>query len=61
MMPNHPDADHRSFYGNEDGKIHADEEKPADERVSRDQQSVSRERIAINGVSINRISNSEQT
>jgi hypothetical protein len=32
MMPNHPDADHRSFYGNEDGKIHADEEKPADDK-----------------------------
>lgn len=32
MMPNHPDADHRSFYGNEDGKIHADEEKLADDK-----------------------------
>lgn len=31
MTPNQLDAGHRSFYGNEDGKIHADEEKPADE------------------------------
>ncbi len=31
MTPNQPDPQHRSFYGNEDGKIHADEEKPADE------------------------------
>lgn len=31
MTPNQFDAAHRSFYGNEDGKIHADEEKPADE------------------------------
>lgn len=31
MTPNQPDQAHRSFYGNEDGKIHADEEKPADE------------------------------
>jgi hypothetical protein len=32
MTPNQIDAAHRSFYGNEDGKIHADEEKPADEK-----------------------------
>ena len=32
MIPNHLDADHRSFYGDEDGKIHADEEKPADDK-----------------------------
>jgi hypothetical protein len=31
MTPNQLDAAHRSFYGNEDGKIHADEEKSADE------------------------------
>jgi hypothetical protein len=32
MTPNTLDAQHRSFFANEDGKIHADEEKPADER-----------------------------
>jgi hypothetical protein len=31
MTPNHLDATHRSFYAEDDGKIHADEEKPADE------------------------------
>lgn len=31
MTPNHIDAEHRSFYAEDDGKIHADEEKPADE------------------------------
>lgn len=30
MTPQRLDADHRSFYAEEDGKIHADEEKPAD-------------------------------
>jgi len=30
MTPNHLDAEHRSFYAEDDGKIHADEEKPAD-------------------------------
>jgi hypothetical protein len=30
MTPNHLDADHRSFYAEDDGKIHADETKPAD-------------------------------
>jgi hypothetical protein len=29
MTPQHLDADHRSFYSEDDGKIHADEEKPA--------------------------------
>jgi hypothetical protein len=29
MTPQHLDAEHRSFYAEEDGKIHADEEKPA--------------------------------
>ena len=32
MTPNHLDAQHRSFYAEDDGKIHADEEKPADEK-----------------------------
>jgi hypothetical protein len=32
MSPNQIDANHRSFYGSEDGKIHADEEKPADDK-----------------------------
>ncbi len=32
MTPNHMDADHRSFYADEDGKIHADGDKPADEK-----------------------------
>jgi hypothetical protein len=31
MTPNNLDAQHRSFFGNEDGKIHADDTKPADE------------------------------
>jgi hypothetical protein len=30
MTPNHLDAEHRSFYAEEDGKIHADDSKPAD-------------------------------
>src|ERR1700685_3167285 len=30
MTPQHLDAKHRSFYAEDDGKIHADEEKPAD-------------------------------
>jgi hypothetical protein len=30
MTPQHLDAEHRSFYAEEDAKIHADEEKPAD-------------------------------
>jgi hypothetical protein len=30
MTPNNMDAQHRSFYANEDGKIHADDSKPAD-------------------------------
>jgi len=30
MTPRHLDAQHRSFYAEDDGKIHADEEKPAD-------------------------------
>jgi hypothetical protein len=30
MTPQHLDADHRSFYAEDDGKIHADEAKPAD-------------------------------
>jgi hypothetical protein len=30
MTPNHLDAEHRSFYAEDDGKIHADETKPAD-------------------------------
>jgi hypothetical protein len=29
MIPQNLDAEHRSFYAEEDGKIHADEEKPA--------------------------------
>lgn len=32
MTPNHMDADHRSFYAEEDGKIHADAENAADEK-----------------------------
>jgi hypothetical protein len=32
MTPNHMDADHRSFYADDDGKIHADADKPADEK-----------------------------
>jgi len=31
LTPKQPDAQHRSFYAEEDGVIHADEEKPADE------------------------------
>ena len=31
MTPTQLDAQHRSFYAEDDGKIHADEEKPADE------------------------------
>lgn len=31
LTPKQQDADHRSFYANEDGVIHADETKPADE------------------------------
>jgi hypothetical protein len=30
MTPQHFDAQHRSFYAEDDGKIHGDEEKPAD-------------------------------
>jgi hypothetical protein len=30
MTPEHLDSEHRSFYAEDDGKIHADEEKPAD-------------------------------
>ena len=30
MMPKQLDGTHRSFYAEDDGKIHADEEKPAD-------------------------------
>ncbi|MGA7217459.1 MAG: hypothetical protein WBX38_04055 [Candidatus Sulfotelmatobacter sp.] len=30
MTPQQLDAQHRSFYAEDDGKIHADEEKPAD-------------------------------
>lgn len=30
MTPKHMDAQHRSFYAEDDGKIRADEEKPAD-------------------------------
>jgi hypothetical protein len=32
MSPNNLDAQHRSFYGNEDGKIRADDQKPADDK-----------------------------
>jgi len=31
MTPKHMDAQHRSFYAEDDGKIHGDGEKPADE------------------------------
>lgn len=31
MTPKQPDADHRSFYANEKGAIHGDEQKTADE------------------------------
>jgi hypothetical protein len=30
MTPQHVDAEHRSFYAEDDGKIHAEEDKPAD-------------------------------
>jgi hypothetical protein len=30
MTPTHLDSTHRSFYAEDDGKIHADEDKPAD-------------------------------
>jgi len=30
MAPQHLDAQHRSFYAEDDGKIHAEEDKPAD-------------------------------
>jgi hypothetical protein len=30
MTPQHLDAEHRSFYAEDDGKIHAEEDKPAD-------------------------------
>jgi hypothetical protein len=30
MTPKNMDAEHRSFYAEDDGKIHADESKPAD-------------------------------
>src|SRR3984885_8108602 len=30
LSPQHLDAQHRSFYAEDDGKIHGDEEKPAD-------------------------------
>jgi hypothetical protein len=30
MTPEHLDSDHRSFYAEDDGKIHADDTKPAD-------------------------------
>jgi hypothetical protein len=30
MTPKALDAQHRSFYAEDDGKIHADESKPAD-------------------------------
>lgn len=32
MTPNHMDADHRSFYAEDDGKIHADAENAADDK-----------------------------
>jgi hypothetical protein len=32
MSPKQLDATHRSFYAEDDGKIHADEEKPADDK-----------------------------
>jgi hypothetical protein len=31
LAPKQQDPDHRSFYANEDGVIHADDAKPADE------------------------------
>jgi hypothetical protein len=32
MTPNQPGTDHRSFFGDEGGKIHAEEDKPADDK-----------------------------
>jgi hypothetical protein len=32
MMPKQLDATHRSFYAEDDGKIHGEEDKPADEK-----------------------------
>jgi hypothetical protein len=32
MTPNQMDAEHRSFYATDDGQIHADETKPADDK-----------------------------
>ena len=32
MTPRNLDAEHRSFYAEDDGKIHADETKPADDK-----------------------------
>jgi hypothetical protein len=32
LMPKQIDAAHRSFYAEDDGKIHGDEEKPADDK-----------------------------
>jgi hypothetical protein len=32
LTPKQLDAEHRSFYADEDGVIHADEERPADEK-----------------------------
>jgi hypothetical protein len=31
MTPKHMDSEHRSFYAEDDGVIHADDQKPADE------------------------------
>jgi hypothetical protein len=30
LTPKHLDSEHRSFYAEEDGAIHADDQKPAD-------------------------------
>jgi hypothetical protein len=32
MTPNQLSSDHRSFFGDEDGKIHAEEDNPADDK-----------------------------
>jgi hypothetical protein len=32
MTPNHMDADHRSFYADDEGKIHGDSDKAADDK-----------------------------
>jgi hypothetical protein len=32
MSPKQLDATHRSFYAEDDGKIHADDERPADDK-----------------------------